>query len=106
MPNINATIVKTKNINVTIQKIEGTGGGGGGGGLGVYNEIPTGSLNGVNTVFGTEFNYLTNSLSVYLNGIRQVRTAGHYSESGTNNFTMSEPPLAGDILLIDYQKTI
>jgi hypothetical protein len=41
MPNVTATIVKTKNINVTINKIEGTGGGGGGGSGTVTNVSAT-----------------------------------------------------------------
>jgi hypothetical protein len=80
------------------------GGGGGGGGItAVYGEIPTGTINGVNTIFSTIFAFTPNLLAVFLNGIRLRRT-NDYTEIGSNTFQLVTAPLSGDSLSVDYIK--
>ena len=67
-------------------------------------QTPAGLVNGVNTTFvvpgGT---YVGGTLEVKINGIDQKRTV-HYTETtpGTGTFTMSDAPLTGDDIMVDY----
>jgi hypothetical protein len=71
----------------------------------VNNEIPTGTINGSNTVFTTAYNFISSSTQLYLNGLRLKPGASNdYTESSTNQITFSSPPQSGDSLLIDYRK--
>ena len=74
------------------------------GGIGVYDEIPSGPINGSNREFFSDFNYQAGTLRVYLNGLKQVND--DYTETGPNSFEFipGEAPLSGDIILIDYVK--
>lgn len=68
----------------------------------VRNEVPTGTLNGVNTSFTTTLVYSPGSLRVYLNGQRLKAGGNDYTET-SGGFTMVVAPVAGDILLVDYE---
>jgi len=60
-------------------------GGGGGAGVRVYNEVLTGLINGVNTVFTTSADFEAGTEAVYFNGLRQHPGVGNdyiISESG------------------------
>lgn len=69
----------------------------------IYNEVPSGTVNGVNQVFNTLFSYVSGTTRLYINGLRQ-KVAVSYNESGSSQITLSEAPLSGDILIIDYIK--
>lgn len=75
--------------------------GGGGGSPQVIGEVPTGTVNGTNTVFTTASAYLTNSTAIYRNGLRQLRGTD-YTESGASQITFSTAPSNGTTLIIDY----
>ena len=64
----------------------------------VVGQVPTGSINGSNTVFTTAVPFLGNTTAVYLNGLREY----DYTETGPNEITFSDPPLTGDSIRIDY----
>jgi len=66
-----------------------------------WGETPTGSINGTNLVFGTASPYRAGLLAVYLNGLRQLRSAD-YNETTSSTFTFLSAPLPGDSLSIDY----
>jgi hypothetical protein len=68
----------------------------------VDNEIPAGLIDGSNTVYTTEFDFITGSTRVYLNGLRLLPS--DYSETGANEITLSDPLEDGDSLLLDYRK--
>lgn len=71
----------------------------------IENELALGPINNGNIVFSTVSNFKTNSLKVYLNGVRQLEGIGNdYTISGANSFTMTIAPYYGDILLVDYRK--
>jgi hypothetical protein len=65
-------------------------------------ETPTGTVNGVNTVFTTAATYKTGSLTVYVNGLRQKKTT-HWTETSGTTFTMNQAPATGDLVTVDYE---
>lgn len=69
----------------------------------VFNETPTGLVNGVNTIYTTTNNYRSGSTRVYLNGLRQ-KPGTHYTESAVNQVTFVTPPPGAALILIDYGK--
>lgn len=68
------------------------------------NETPAGSVNSSNTVFTTAAAYKTGSLAVYLNGLRQKKTAD-YTETTSTTFTFTTAPTTGDSVCVDYQES-
>lgn len=64
-------------------------------GVPVFGEIPTGVLDGVNTVFTTTHDFQT--ISVYLNGLRE----SHYTATSPT-ITIADPPLPTDDIRVDY----
>lgn len=66
------------------------------------DEIPSGALDGVNTVFTTATPYVALSLHVYLNGLRLTKVTD-YTETTASSFTFVTAPLPSDTLRIDYQ---
>lgn len=61
---------------------------GGGAGTRTFNEVLTGVINGVNTVFTTAVDFVAGSEAVYFNGVRQHPGVG-------NDYTISESGGAG-----------
>jgi len=71
----------------------------------VYNETPTGVMNGINLIFTTVLDFLPGSSQVYLNGLRLALGAGlDYTETGANQITMGYAPSSSDVMIIDYQQ--
>jgi|SRR5215471_1264042 len=80
----------------------GSGTGGGGTTTVItWGETPTGAIDGTNKVYTSASAYVSGSIAVYLNGVRQRRT-NDYSETTSTTFTMVNAPLAGDLMSIDY----
>jgi len=76
-------------------------GGGGAATIQTWGETPVGTIDGTNTTFTTANSYQTGLLAVYLNGLRQRRSAD-YSETTSTSFTFVTAPLSGDTISIDY----
>lgn len=70
--------------------------------IAVFNEIPSGLINSLNTIYTLIATPYVNSEQVYLNGIRQVKTSD-FTLIG-NSIVFSYAPIALDNLLIDYEK--
>lgn len=70
----------------------------------IADETPSGTVNGSTTAFTTAFPYVPGSLKVFINGLKQ-KTTTHFTETTptTGVFTMSEAPLTGDIITVEYQ---
>jgi hypothetical protein len=70
----------------------------------VSDETPTGLVNGSNTTFTASRAYISTALEVYINGVKQVRGT-HFTETtpASGVFTMSDAPLTGDVISINYQ---
>jgi len=74
----------------------------------IIEEELAGDIDGANTIFNTQMNYLTGSTRVYVNGIKQVRNVDYY-ESGSREITFSDAPASEgfpDSLIINYIKNI
>jgi hypothetical protein len=70
----------------------------------VFNEAPTGSINGSNTTFTLANTPTSSTISLYQNGIRLKPGAGNdYTVSGAT-ITMITAPMTGDYLSADYMK--
>lgn len=71
----------------------------------VTDETPAGSVNSSNTAFTTAQSYIGGSLKVFVNGLKQ-KTGTHFTETTPTSgiFTMSDAPLTGDIITVEYQK--
>lgn len=72
----------------------------------VTREIPTGAVDGVNTIFTlASATVLAGSEEVFLNGALQDDSAGDYTFVGpsTIDFAVSAAPLPGDIIRVNYQ---
>lgn len=66
----------------------------------VVNETPSGAKDGTNTVFALANTPRIGSTTLYCNGLRESIGDG-YIESGSN-IIFSTPPLASDVLIVDY----
>lgn len=70
----------------------------------ITDETPTGLVNSSNTVFTASRAYIAGSLEVFINGDKEKRTV-HFTETtpASGIFTMSDAPLTGDDIMINYQ---
>lgn len=73
----------------------------------ITDEVPTGSVNGSNTAFTTSKPYVAGSLEVFINGVKQARST-HFTETtpASGIFTMSDAPITGDNIIVNYQYTV
>jgi len=67
----------------------------------VFNEVPSGVIDGVNTVFTLAFTPRTGTTTVYQPGRQKLNV--DYTVSG-NTITFTNPPQVGDTLIVDYIK--
>ena len=69
----------------------------------VYNEIPTGDINGTNKIFTTINNFKTTTTQVFLNGLRMRLGASYdYQEIGNTQIEFNTAPRTNSQLLLDY----
>jgi len=70
----------------------------------IVGEVPTGLVNSSNTVYTTTRAYIGGSVEIMVNGVAQARTT-HFTETtpSTGIITMSDAPLTGDIITVNYQ---
>ena len=71
-----------------------------GGSAVTVKEVPTGTIDGVNDTFATSTNYYPNTLTVYLNGLREK----FITELGGNQFKITRPPRTGHQLFVEYDR--
>lgn len=69
----------------------------------VFNETPSGAINGSNAIFTTAYAFATGATRVYLNGLRMT-LGDDYTETGTTTISFATAPISGDTLRIDYTK--
>jgi len=67
-------------------------------------EVPVGSINGVNTLFTLNANPLISSVRVYKNGL-ELNTSEYFLHGG-NKLTFNFPPITTDTVVVDYQLII
>jgi len=70
----------------------------------VYDETPSGTINGSNADFTIANTPTSGTLRVFRNGLRVLQGSGNgYTLSGTT-ITMTTAPVSGDSLRVDYMK--
>lgn len=68
-----------------------------------YQEAMIGTVNGINCIFTTTFDILTNTEQVYINGLLQQPTT-HYTITDINEITFTQAPRSNWNLFIIYYK--
>ena len=72
----------------------------------VNNEILSSQINGITDSFTTSFNYVSGTLKVYINGLRQSPGISlDYTETGVNSFQLNYTPVSGEKMIVDYTKS-
>ncbi len=69
----------------------------------INDEIPSGLLNGSNTLFTTAFPFKGSTLSIYLNGVKLMKDVD-FTLNIPQQFTLVEGPLSTDFLRVSYIK--
>jgi len=69
----------------------------------VNGEIPSGALDGVNTVYTTSNPFKTSTLSVYFNGVKLMANVDYFVNI-PQQFTLVSAPLSTDYIRVDYLK--
>lgn len=67
----------------------------------LFAENLTGDVDGVNKVFTTTHTYQTGRIYPYKNG-QQLVSPGDFTETGTNEITLTFAPREGDIMFVQY----
>jgi hypothetical protein len=67
----------------------------------LFPEVPSGAVDGVNTVFTTTYSYRTERTYLYLNG-QQMKLNEDYTESADKEVTFTFPPAPSDVVFIQY----
>lgn len=70
----------------------------------VFNEVPSGAVNGSNATYTSSYSFSPESVEIYLNGVKQ-KIIDDYNLSGGNNILFNVSPHTGEIILINYIKT-
>ena len=70
----------------------------------IFNEIPTGLVNGINTEFVLDTIPVSNTERLFLNGIRQLKSTDYTITLATINFSIA--PETGDLVTVDYMKML
>lgn len=69
----------------------------------VINQVPSGSINGSNTVFTTASSYVGGSIQVFRDG-QLMRGGGEdYTETNSTTITFTSAPATGSVILVTYQ---
>jgi len=68
----------------------------------VFNEVPSGTVDGVNVTFTLANTPTVGTVQLYLNGLRQKVTVDYTIT--TDTITMTTAPLTNDLLITDYMK--
>ena len=66
-------------------------------------EVPSGSINGSNVAFTAAFDFVPETVVVWVNGLLQASPAD-YVTSGARTVTLSVSPITGDTVHISYRK--
>lgn len=74
-------------------------------GISIYNETPSGIMDGVNRIFTTQFPFVTRTTRVYKNTLKLTLGASNdYTESGPNQINILCILRDTDIITINYEK--
>jgi len=69
----------------------------------IFNETPSGDIDGTNVEYTTEFPFREETLVVFLNGLKLLPGAGNdYNIVNSQTIELEYAPLSGDILVVEY----
>lgn len=69
----------------------------------VSDATPTGLVNSSNTAYNAGGPYASNTLEVFINGLKQIRNTDYTETTPTSgDFTMTVAPTTGDIIRVNY----
>lgn len=69
----------------------------------IFDEIPSGIINGSNTIFVTSYNFVPGQVDVFLNGLRQTLVID-YVTIGINTILLNISPNSGELVTVNYIK--
>lgn len=69
----------------------------------VFDETPSGSINGSNATFFTLSNFIPGTPLVFLNGLKQNLNLD-FTTTGTNQINMNASPISTDTITVNYIK--
>ena len=69
----------------------------------VYEETPSGTINGSNTSFTLLHIPISGTIELYLNGVLQRLGAGYDYQSTSASLTFTIAPISGDTILVNYK---
>ena len=72
----------------------------------VYNEVPSGLVNGSNTAFDTASTYVAGTIQVYRDGQLMTGGGADYTETDSNTITFTTAPVTGSVILCTYQSAV
>lgn len=72
----------------------------------VYNEVPSGLVNGSNTAYDTAHTYVAGTIQVYRDGQLMKGGGADYTETDSNTITFTTAPVTGSVILVTYQSAV
>lgn len=68
----------------------------------IDGEVPSGAIDGVNTLYTTAYPYKSNTLAVYVNGLKLPTPTNSFVLNPPQQFTITGTPLSGVLLTVSY----
>ena len=69
----------------------------------IFNEVPTGVINGVNPIFFSAFNFQPETLQVFIGGLK-LQVLVDYNTVNSNKIILYVSPIPEDVLTLNYIK--
>jgi len=69
----------------------------------VFDEIPSGTINGSNATFTSAYPFDSTTITIFLNGLNQLKL-NDFNTSGTQTIIFYTSPQVGDTITINYLK--
>lgn len=70
----------------------------------IVNDIPTGTINGINTLFTLTYDFVSSKLWIYLNGLKLY--PDDYALISPNQIQFQDAPLPGDRISVNYFRPV
>jgi len=67
----------------------------------ITGETPTGAINGANAAFQSQFDFVPETVEVFLNGL-QLRRVTDFNTTGTRDIQLTDSPGVGESVRINY----
>lgn len=69
----------------------------------IFNETPSGLINGANATFTTQYKFVPGKIDVYVNGLKQ-KIVQDFNTTGNNTIILTFSPASGETITVDYQR--